>query len=92
MNARGSQTNAYGSQMNIRKSSSHANLQQGVSNYVNLFTFASVNPSAFASVNLSASAYVNPSVCIQLQGKVQDCWELAVVLHGNHLGKHQRSE
>ncbi|KAL6277019.1 hypothetical protein ACE6H2_020620 [Prunus campanulata] len=71
MNARGSQTNAYGSQMNvqrrklpIRKSSSHATLQQGVSSSVNLSASTSVNPSAFTSVNLSTSASVNPSASV----------------------------
>ncbi|CAB4283643.1 unnamed protein product [Prunus armeniaca] len=47
--------------MQIRKSSSNATLQQGVSSFVNLSTSASVNPSTFAFVNLFASASVNPS-------------------------------
>ncbi|CAL9005132.1 unnamed protein product [Prunus brigantina] len=65
-NAFGSQTNAYGSQMNvqrrkllIRKSSSHATLQQGVSSSVNQFASTSMNPYAFAYVN--PSTFVHPT-------------------------------
>ncbi|CAB4295821.1 unnamed protein product [Prunus armeniaca] len=82
MNARGSQTNAYVSQMNVErrklhKSSSHATLQQGVSSYVNLSTSTYVNPSASISVNPFAS--VHPTL-----RQVPRLWELAVVIHGKH--------
>ncbi|PQM42964.1 hypothetical protein Pyn_15266 [Prunus yedoensis var. nudiflora] len=46
--------------MQIRKSSSHATLQQGVLSSVNLSASFYVNPSAFASVNPFASEHPTP--------------------------------
>ncbi|CAL9005226.1 unnamed protein product [Prunus brigantina] len=43
----------------IRKSSSHATLQQGVSSSVNQFASTSMNPYAFAYVN--PSTFVHPT-------------------------------